>query len=63
MKQYLAVAAFVAAVTLAVLGLFLPPMGVVDQSVNILVAQLLVLAATLLGVDSYWEQIRKMHGK
>ena len=50
MKRKLSVAAFVAAIFFAALGLLLPPMGVIDPSVNMLIAQLLVLCATMLGV-------------
>lgn len=35
-------------------------MGIIDGSVNFLIAQLLVLCATLLGVDSYYAKIKEM---
>lgn len=60
MKAKLAVASFIAAVLFATLGLLLPPTGIIDASVNMLVAQLLVLTATLLGVDSYYTKIRDL---
>lgn len=60
MKNRLAVAAFVAAIIFATLGLLLPPMGIIDGSVNMLVAQLLVLVATLLGVDTYYTRIKDL---
>ena len=50
MKKYLSVAAFVAAIVFAAVGMALPPQGVIDSSVLILVAQLLVLCATFLGI-------------
>ena len=58
MKAKLAVASFVAAVLFALLAIILPPLGQIDSSVNMLIAQLLLLAATLLGVDSYYTKIK-----
>jgi len=57
-KVGIAIAAFVWALVLSVVALFLPPQGEIDQSVLILVAQLLVLSATMLGVDSYIDKIK-----
>ncbi len=53
MKKVLAVASWIFAVVIASVSLFLPPTGVIDSSVLILIAQLFILAATFLGVDSY----------
>ena len=47
------VVSFVVGVTLTFLGLFLPPTGVIDNSVLIAVGQFLTLAATGLGVKEY----------
>lgn len=58
MKKYLALASWVVAVMLAVVSLLLPPKGVIDSSVLILVAQFLVLSATFLGVESYVNLIK-----
>ena len=44
----------------AAAGLYLPPMGVIDSTVLMLVAQLLVLCATLLGVDSYFDKLKEL---
>ena len=63
MKTYLAIASFIAGIVFALLGLLLPPIGVIDAGVNMLVAQLLVLAATLLGVDSYYTKMRETMDK
>lgn len=52
-KKTLAYFAFFFAIVFALLGLLLPPMGVIDASVNMLIAQLLVLCATLLGIKSF----------
>lgn len=58
MKSKLALASWVVAVLLSVLALLLPPMGYVDHSVLLLVAQFLLLCATFLGVDGYVRLIR-----
>ena len=41
-------------------GLILPPLGVIDGSVLMLSAQLLVLCATLLGVEGYYEKMKEI---
>lgn len=48
-----AVASFIVGVTLTFLGLFLPPQGVIDNSVLVAVGQFLTLAAAGLGVKEY----------
>jgi len=50
MKKYLSVAAFTSAIAFASIGMFIPPQGEISGSVLILVAQLLVLCATFLGI-------------
>lgn len=50
MKTYLSIASFLSGICFAALGMFLPPQGVIDGSVLILVAQLFVLCATFLGI-------------
>lgn len=52
-KASMAVGAFCFAIVFAFLGLFLPPQGEIDSSVLILVAQLLVLCATFLGIRDF----------
>ena len=52
--------AFGSAVAFAAAGLILPPLGVIDGSVLMLSAQLLVLCATLLGVDGYFDKIQTL---
>ena len=47
------IASFVVGVILTFLGLLLPPMGVIDNSVLVAVGQFLTLAATGLGVKEY----------
>ena len=60
MKRKIAILAFCSAVAFAAAGLFLPPQGKIDSTVLMLVAQLLVLCATLLGVDSYFDKLREL---
>ena len=58
------VASFVVGVTLTFLGLFLPPTGVIDNSVLIAAGQFLTLCATGLGVKEYVSgQIRRVEMK
>ncbi len=63
MKRKIALLSFCSAVAFAAAGLYLPPMGVIDSTVLMLVAQLLVLCATLLGVDSYFDKLRELMKK
>ena len=64
MKRRLAFLSWGAAVAFAAAGLILPPLGVIDGSVLMLSAQLLVLfAATLLGVDGYYDKMRSLMKK
>ena len=63
MKRKIALLAFCSAVAFAAAGLFLPPQGEIDSTVLMLVAQLLVLCATLLGVDSYFDKLRELMNK
>lgn len=50
MKNKLALMSFCSAIFFALLGVLLPPMGAIDASVNVFVAQLLVMCATLVGI-------------
>ena len=63
MKKKISLLAFCSAVAFAAAGLYLPPTGVIDSTVLMLVAQLLVLCATLLGVDSYFDKLRELMKK
>ena len=59
MKTKIALASFICAIGFGVAGLLIPPMGVIDSSVLIFVAQLLTLTATFLGIDNYVNLIRR----
>jgi len=61
MKKKLAVASWISAIVFALLGIFLPPIGVIDNSVLILIAQLLVACATFLGVESYVNVMHRLN--
>lgn len=58
MKTKLATLSWFAAVVFAIMAMLMPPIGHIDASVLILIAQFLVLCATFLGVDSYVDIIR-----
>ena len=60
MKRKIALLSFCSAVAFAAAGLIIPPQGVIDSTVLMLVAQLLVLCATLLGVDGYYDQMKEI---
>lgn len=47
------IASFIAGVVLTFLGLFLPPTGVIDNTVLVAVGQFLTLCAAGLGVKEY----------
>ena len=63
MKKKISLLAFCSAVAFAAAWLFLPPQGKIDSTVLMLVAQLLVLCATLLGVDSYFDKLKQLMSK
>lgn len=50
-KLILAVLAFVVAVVIGFIALFVPPKGVIDSSVLWFTSQLLVFVATMLGLN------------
>ena len=62
-KEILSAVALIVAGIIAVWAMLLPPQGEVDQSILITIAQFLVFAATLLGVDSRLEKILKRSEK
>ena len=49
----ISIASFIVGVVLTFLGLLLPPLGVIDNSVLVAVGQFLTLCATGLGVKEY----------
>ena len=59
-KTRLAWMAFLVATLFATVSLFLPPQGKIDPSVLMWCAQLLILCATFLGVESYVNVIKRL---
>jgi len=60
MKRRLAFLSWGAAVLFGTAALFLPPQGEIDHTVLLLCAQFLLFAATLLGVDGYFDKIQTL---
>ena len=60
MKRRLAFLSWGAAVLFRAAALFLPPQGEIDHTVLLLCAQCLLFAATLLGVDGYFDKIQTL---
>lgn len=50
-KMILAVLAFISAIVIGFIALFMPPKGVIDSSVLWFTSQLLVFVATMLGLN------------
>ncbi|MDD7076496.1 hypothetical protein CIK90_02260 [Prevotella sp. P5-126] len=59
MKRILSLASFVCAILFATAGMMMPPQGEISGSVLILVAQLLILCATFLGIKDYHNIINR----
>lgn len=59
-KEVLAALSLAVASLIAVWAMLLPPQGEVSQSVLLCVAQFLVFAATLLGVDVAVDKVRDL---
>ena len=59
MKEFIAITSFICAILFACAALLIPPKGVIDSSVLVLIAQLLILCATFLGVESYVDIIKR----
>lgn len=51
MRHYLVAICLAWAILMSIAGLVLPPLGVIDNSLLILIAQLLVFIASLLGIS------------
>lgn len=57
-KSTLSIIAFVAGVIIGFIALFLPPQGIIDSSVLWFTAQMMVMGATLLGIDLKMSDLR-----
>ena len=61
-KELIAFFLSVVAAALGTVALILPPQGVIDNSVLILIGQILLFIATLLGVDGALDRFARRHG-
>lgn len=59
-KEILATLSIAVAAVLSIWAMLIPPQGEIDQSVLLAVAQFLVFAATLLGVEIAIERIKSL---
>lgn len=59
-KHIISIVAFLAAVVIGFIALFMPPTGVIDASVLWFVAQLLVFVSGILGIDFKIDAVRKI---
>ena len=50
-KKHLSIWSFVFSIIFGLIGIFMPPVGVIDNSVLIFIAQLLVFTSNILGFD------------
>lgn len=50
-KHIISIVAFIAAIVIGFIALFMPPQGIIDASVLWFTAQLLVFVSGLLGID------------
>jgi hypothetical protein len=60
MKRKLAFLSWMAAVLFGAAALFIPPQGEIDHTVLVMCAQFLLFAATLLGVEGYYEKMKDL---
>ena len=63
MKRKLAFLSWMAAVLFGAAALFIPPQGEIDHTVLVMCAQFLLFAATLLGVEGYYEKMKEILNK
>ena len=59
LRTFLSIIAFVAAVIIGFIALFIPPQGVIDASVLWFTAQLLVFVSGLLGFNMDFDFLKK----
>ena len=58
MKSGISILSFVSAIVIGFIALFIPPEGIIDSSVLWFVAQMLVMTASLLGIDLKVDNLR-----
>ena len=62
-KSSISILAFIAGVVIGFIALFLPPTGIIHNSVLWFIAQMLVMTGTLLGVNIQIEAFKKKYDK
>ena len=60
LKAIISVVAFLAAVVIGFIALFIPPTGIIDASVLWFIAQLLVFVSSLLGINVSIDNIKQV---
>lgn len=59
-KQIISIIAFLSAIVIGFIALFIPPTGVIDASVLWFIAQLLVFVSGLLGINFSIDNIKQV---
>lgn len=59
LKIIFAIISFISSVVVGFLAMFLPPTGVIDNSILWFIAQLLVFTSTIIGVDYHVFESKK----
>ena len=60
LKQIISIIAFLSAIVIGFIALFIPPTGVIDASVLWFIAQLLVFVSGLLGINFSIDNIKQV---
>jgi len=60
LKQIISIIAFLSAIVIGFIALFMPPTGVIDASVLWFIAQLLVFVSGLLGINFSIDNIKQV---
>jgi len=59
LKEMISIVAFISAIVIGFIALFIPPSGIIDASVLWFTAQLLVFTSSLLGVNLSIDALKK----
>ena len=60
LKQIISIIAFLSAIVIGFIALFIPPTGIIDASVLWFIAQLLVFVSGLLGINFSIDNIKQV---
>jgi hypothetical protein len=58
-KTIISIVAFISAIIIGFIAMFIPPKGIIDSSILWFTAQLLVFTSSLLGIDLSLDQLNK----